>query len=965
MIVDSKTIKKAKEKLGDRNADLIAELLNVSKWDAHNKKGCCPFHTENTPSFIYNPKGYYFKCFGCGKSVDIIDALIHTGKSYLESCKVLFDEAGVNYPINELYVKTKRAYRYPHEESSLTDDCQVRKYLNVRGISNQTIDSSPVRQDSNNNIAFEYYDSNSVLTMVKYRPARKINKEDGDIKSWCQKDADTSPILWRMDKINPDQPLVITEGEIDCLAVIESGVSNAVSVPLGSQNLHWIEECFDWLEQFNSIIICGDNDEPGVKMRKEAISRLGSWRCKYVNIPDIITDNNGVKRKVKDANEILFFMGKEYLRDLILNADEAEVSTVINVSDIEDIDISDIDGVETGIKELDHTLMRLFYGTLTVISGKPGCVDGETEYFNGNEWKKISEYAVGEKVMQYNSDGTASLVIPERYIKSPCNKFYRMRTASSLDMVLSEEHKVVYKSHGKIHTDSMENIYYRHNNSRSGFLGQIPVSFIYDGNGIDLTDDEIRLMCAVVADGTFNYEISEKAPTYKRCRMNLKREDKKGRIVELLNRCKIPYDVHIYNNTDNQYRNYFFYPPIRAKEFPNEWYNMSAHQKEVFMDEVLRWDGRCGSHKQFFSSSKHNTDFVQFVFASMGYRTTISIDDRRGQKHGNYEYKSIYYTVNITQRRFECASFHNGKQKLPIDTVKSIDGYKYCFTVPSHMLVLRRSGRIFITGNSGKTSLLSQLVCQSLEQDITPFFFSREMPNYLQRNWLYSIMAGPSHMERRETSNGTEYYVIEDSVKKQINNYYSKKWFLYRDDASNKLDDILLSMENCLRKYGCKLFILDNLMTIDIGGDANSELKKQTEAINRLIAFAIKWQASVVLVCHPRKMAQGEDVSTYDISGTANIINLAHRTISLRRINNEKEGSNFNVRLNIIKDRLFGHANKTIDLYYDVPSRRFYTTSEEYNRAYKWESACGIVHKNLNNDNFSSVEEMEKYEDIF
>lgn len=638
MIVDSKTIKKAKEKLGDRNADLIAELLNVSKWDAHNKKGCCPFHTENTPSFIYNPKGYYFKCFGCGKSVDIIDALIHTGKSYLESCKVLFDEAGVNYPINELYVKTKRAYRYPHEESPLTDDCQVRKYLNVRGISNQTIDSSPVRQDSNNNIAFEYYDSNSVLTMVKYRPARKINKEDGDIKSWCQKDADTSPILWRMDKINPDQPLVITEGEIDCLAVIESGISNAVSVPLGSQNLHWIEECFDWLEQFNSIIICGDNDDAGIKMRKEAISRLGSWRCKYVNIPDIITDNNGVKRKVKDANEILFFMGKEYLRDLILNADEAEVSTVINVSDIEDIDISDIDGVETGIKELDHTLMRLFYGTLTVISGKPG---------------------------------------------------------------------------------------------------------------------------------------------------------------------------------------------------------------------------------------------------------------------------------------------------------------------------------------SGKTSLLSQLVCQSLEQDITPFFFSREMPNYLQRNWLYSIMAGPSHMERRETSNGTEYYVIEDSVKKQINNYYSKKWFLYRDDASNKLDDILLSMENCLRKYGCKLFILDNLMTIDIGGDANSELKKQTEAINRLIAFAIKWQASVVLVCHPRKMAQGEDVSTYDISGTANIINLAHRTISLRRINNEKEGSNFNVRLNIIKDRLFGHANKTIDLYYDVPSRRFYTTSEEYNRAYKWESACGIVHKNLNNDNFSSVEETEKYEDIF
>lgn len=639
MIVDSNTIKKAKEKLGDRNADIIAELLNVEKWDAHNKKGCCPFHAENTPSFIYNPKGYYFKCFGCGKSIDIIDAYIYTGKTYLEACKALFDEAEIDYPLNELYVKTKRSYRYPHAELALTDDCQVRKYLNIRGISNQTIDNAPIKQDGNGNIAFEYYDSNSVLTMVKYRPARKISKENGDIKAWCQKDSDTAPILWRMDKINPNQPLVVTEGEIDTLAVMESGISNVVSVPLGSQNLHWIEECFDWLEQFNSIIICGDNDDAGVKMRKEAISRLGSWRCKYVNIPDVITDNGGVKRKIKDANEVLYYKGKDYLRDLILNADDAEVSSVVNVSDIEDIEMSDIDGVETGINELDHSLMRLFYGTLTVVSGKPG---------------------------------------------------------------------------------------------------------------------------------------------------------------------------------------------------------------------------------------------------------------------------------------------------------------------------------------AGKTSLLSQLICQSIEQDITPFFFSREMPNYLQRNWLYSIMAGPANMERKETNNGTEFYVVNQNVKDAISKYYSKKWFLYRDDASNKLDDIMLSMENCLRKYGCKFFILDNLMTIDIGGDANSELKKQTEAINKLIAFAIKWQAAVVLVCHPRKMAQGEDVSTYDISGTANIINLAHRTISLRRINNEKEGSNFNVKLNIIKDRLFGHANKTIDLYYDVPSRRFYTNNGEYNYHYKWERESGIELKDIQNDNFAANGNTEEqYEDIF
>lgn len=47
-----------------------------------------------------------------------------------------------------------------------------------------------------------------------------------------------------------------------------------------------------------------------------------------------------------------------------------------------------------------------------------GCVDADTEYFNGTEWKKISTYKRGsqEKVLQYNLNGTAELVIPDNYI---------------------------------------------------------------------------------------------------------------------------------------------------------------------------------------------------------------------------------------------------------------------------------------------------------------------------------------------------------------------------------------------------------------------------------------------------------------------------------------------------------------------------------------------------------------------
>ncbi len=40
----------AKRKLGKEAAELIAKGLNIEKWDG--KKGCCPVHKEDTPSFI-------------------------------------------------------------------------------------------------------------------------------------------------------------------------------------------------------------------------------------------------------------------------------------------------------------------------------------------------------------------------------------------------------------------------------------------------------------------------------------------------------------------------------------------------------------------------------------------------------------------------------------------------------------------------------------------------------------------------------------------------------------------------------------------------------------------------------------------------------------------------------------------------------------------------------------------------
>lgn len=610
MLVGIDKIQQAKEKLGNRNAEIIAELLRVEKWDDKNHKGLCPFHCENTPSFIYNPKTFKFKCFGCGKVTDILDAYMYTGKTYMEAVQSLFKEADIRYAFGEVGVKTKGQYRYP-KEVPVNDKASAYKYLGLRGISKQTMDNADVREDEHGNIVFNYYDTNDVLCLVKYRPSHKIDKSKGEIKTWCQKDADTSPLLFNMNRVNISEPLLITEGEIDCLAAIEAGYSNAVSIPFGSQNFQWIEYNWDWLEQFENIIICSDNDEAGVKMRKEAIPRLGSWRTRYIEIPHTYKLKNAAKTvSMKDLNEVLYYMGKEAVINLIENAQDPGVPSVVNVSEVQDVDIDEMDGIDTGIKELDVEIMKLFYGTLTIVSGLPG---------------------------------------------------------------------------------------------------------------------------------------------------------------------------------------------------------------------------------------------------------------------------------------------------------------------------------------SGKTSFLSQLMCSSLQQNKPAWMFSRELPCWMQKSWLNYIMAGNHHINEMTDRNGAKYYKVSPYAKDMINKAYDKQWFLYRDDWSNKIDDLLQSMEDSVRKYGTKLLILDNLMTIDIGADESSELTKQTECVTKLIQFAMKYSVAIVLVAHPRKMPKGEDVGIYDVSGSSNIVNLAHRTIGLRRIDQKQEKDSHNVSLTIIKDRMRGRAGKRIDLYYDIPSRRFYTNQVEYDFQYSWD----------------------------
>lgn len=397
MLIDHTLITEAKEKLGRRNADLIQEFLQMEKYDERRCVGCCPSpsHDDKTPSCSYNPKSYSFRCFGCGMTWDYLSAHMQArNSSFIDACKDLFEVADIPYDFTEHGLKNRRQYYYPEPRYAPNKDI-VYSYWEKRCISKETIDYLDIQQNYDGRTLFQYYDLNDTLVNVKARLSRAVGKDEVDthgnkvVKIKYLSDEHGKPfdhidILYNINKINPSEPLIITSGEGDCATCIESGFKNAVSINGGDSNTNWIAECWDWLQQFDEIILVHDNDPSGEKFAKEVSKRLGEYRVKIAEIPDNVSNpQTGEvvnKKPINDLNELLYYGGKDAVRDVLQNAKDIEIPTVVDYTDVKQFDMSDVEGFTSGFGELDNAIVKFYMGSTTLITGAPG--SGKTSFLS-------------------------------------------------------------------------------------------------------------------------------------------------------------------------------------------------------------------------------------------------------------------------------------------------------------------------------------------------------------------------------------------------------------------------------------------------------------------------------------------------------------------------------------------------------------------------------------------------------
>ena len=265
---------------------------------------------------------------------------------------------------------------------------KVTQWFESRGISQQTLtdlnvseglEYMPQTGKQENTIQFNYIIGDQLIN-VKYRDGRKNFK--------LYKGAEK--VFYNINSIIGYDNCVITEGEMDVLALHEAGITNAISVPNGAtlhhNNLDYLDNCIDYFEDKQKIILAVDTDEPGLALRRELVRRLGAEVCYLVDFEEC-----------KDANEYLTTHGKEKLKETINRARAYPLENVTTFKDIEK-DVTDFvtngfkPGYQIGLPNFDRIFSTYTGQFITVTgipsSGKSDFVDQMVVGYNKNyNWK--------------------------------------------------------------------------------------------------------------------------------------------------------------------------------------------------------------------------------------------------------------------------------------------------------------------------------------------------------------------------------------------------------------------------------------------------------------------------------------------------------------------------------------------------------------------------------------------------
>ena len=487
---------------------------------------------------------------------------------------------------------------------------------------------------------------------------------------------------------------------------------------------------------------------------------------------------------------------------------------------------------ETGFDGLDRHGLRITTPAFMPIVGPYGPLPGYAQFHTPSGWKRLDEWTETDLALVYDFEtGATKYEQAGRVVADAPDGFLRLRNGGTTEIVACDKHRwpVVGKLGAKkvLTTADLAEAGQSEHGSGYSLIRTFDPPPLSD---MPLTDDEIRLQVAVCADGS----IREKMVNNRIC-VCVRKERKKERLARLLDALNRPYRVRQYSQRPTE--THFDFDGNEDKRL-SQFRNASPRQLAVVFDELQHWDGHIYDDSRLVLSTSDPADaeFCEYLFSACGKRASVFV------QNGNPETQRDNYLV--------CANAKGALTRAnwsAVDRVPSDDGKKYCLTTSTGFFVCRLSpGQVFVTGNSGKSVFLRQLLINlwhlhgwrflitSFEERVKPRF-QRD----LRRHLIGSVEAT---------------WTQDDIAKADAEINRACVFFRRKRNTALDADRLIDRIEYAVRTYGIRVVAIDPFNEIDhVVPRGMSKTDYVGAFIMRLKQLADDYNLLMICALHPPK----------------------------------------------------------------------------------------------------------------
>ncbi|WP_044565545.1 DNA polymerase [Anaerococcus provencensis] len=325
------------------------------------------------------------------------------------------------------------------------------------------------------------------------------------------------------------------------------------------------------------------------------------------------------------------------------------------------------------------------------------CLTGDHEVLTDKGWVRLDKWN-GGNIACWNTIGEKISFQKSEMVKFPFSGQMVFYEDKRISQISTTEHKMYFKNHYKSEWrvgEISEMLNYAH--PAIPFTGYRQVQS-------NLDHIQLRVLIMIQADGHYtaegNIKLSfSKLRKVERCKSLLRKAEICFNLKEYMDKSKKRYVFTIYSR----------HLPLWLRMFENKTFDtwLFDESADVFFDELVHWDGYQSAKNsiQYSTVNRKNADIIQ-AFAHLSGRACQMSIKKRSQVHNNWQ---DAYILDIWLRPKNAHQIQRKAKKI------DYTGMVYCAMTPTGFFLVRRNGRVWVTGNSGRLIQVQNLRRNNLQ----------------------------------------------------------------------------------------------------------------------------------------------------------------------------------------------------------------------------------------------------------